>query len=120
MHPVETDRLFLRPIEDRDLPSFVSLNANPEVMRYFPSVLTLQESSALFDRIKRLDQDKGLGLMTVELKETGSLLGFIGLGVPQFEAHFTPCTEIMWRLHQQFWGHGYATEGAKAVLRQGF
>ena len=119
MHPVETHRLFLRPIEDRDLPSFVSLNANPTVMRHFPNVLSPQESRALFDRVKELAQDEGLGLMTVELKDTGALVGFMGLGTPRFLSYFTPCTEIMWRLHQQFWGHGYATEGAKAILKHG-
>ena len=120
MHPVETERLLLRPVENRDLPSFVSLNANPLVMRYFPRTLTAQESGAFFEKVKELARDKGLGLMAVELKNTKSIAGFVGLGTPRFEAHFTPCTEIMWRFHQEFWGHGYATEAAKAVLEQGF
>ena len=42
--------------------------------------------------------------------------GFLGLSVPRFEAHFTPCVEIGWRLGAAHWGHGYATEGARAVL----
>jgi ribosomal-protein-alanine N-acetyltransferase len=37
-----------------------------------------------------------------------------------FQAHFTPCVEIGWRLAREYWGHGYATEGARASLRFAF
>jgi RimJ/RimL family protein N-acetyltransferase len=44
----------------------------------------------------------------------------VGLSVPRFHAHFTPCVEIGWRLSAEYWGRGYATEGAKAALSFGF
>jgi RimJ/RimL family protein N-acetyltransferase len=47
-------------------------------------------------------------------------IGFVGLSVPRFEAHFTPCVEIGWRLAYEYWGRGYATEAARAVLDFGF
>ena len=49
-----------------------------------------------------------------------SFIGFIGLSIPQFEAHFTPCVEIGWRLARAEWGKGYASEGARAALAFGF
>ena len=47
-------------------------------------------------------------------------IGFIGLSVPRFDAHFTPCVEIGWRLAAEHWGAGLATEGARAVLQHAF
>jgi RimJ/RimL family protein N-acetyltransferase len=46
--------------------------------------------------------------------------GFIGLSVPSFEAEFTPCVEVGWRLAADCWGAGYATEGAQAAIAFGF
>lgn len=58
--------------------------------------------------------------MGVEISDTVGFAGFVGLAVPSFEAHFTPCVEVGWRLAVEHWGHGYATEAAKAVLAFGF
>ncbi len=80
-------------------------------------LLTPEESDALADRIQKRLAERGFGLFTAELRETG---GFIGLSAPAFEAHFTPCIEIGWRLACEFWGSGYATDGAYAVLRSVF
>jgi RimJ/RimL family protein N-acetyltransferase len=48
------------------------------------------------------------------------LIGFVGLMVPSFQAHFTPCVEIGWRLAVAHWGQGFATEAARAALAFGF
>jgi RimJ/RimL family protein N-acetyltransferase len=47
-------------------------------------------------------------------------VGFVGLAIPRFDAHFTPCIEIGWRIAAQYWNRSYATEGARAVLTFGF
>jgi RimJ/RimL family protein N-acetyltransferase len=60
------------------------------------------------------------GLFAAEARDTQELAGFVGLMVPQFEAYFTPCVEIGWRLGVHHWNQGLATEGAQAVLRFGF
>jgi len=62
----------------------------------------------------------GFGLWAVEAPGAADFVGFVGLAVPSFEAHFTPCVEIGWRLAREHWGHGYATEAATAALAFGF
>jgi RimJ/RimL family protein N-acetyltransferase len=56
----------------------------------------------------------------VERKDTGRFIGYIGLWPATFPAHFTPAVEVGWRLAADQWGHGYATEGARAALDYGF
>jgi RimJ/RimL family protein N-acetyltransferase len=89
-------------------------------MEYFPSTLSSAESDVLADAIRSHFDEHGWGLWAVDIPEVTSFAGFIGLSRPRFEAHFTPCTEVGWRLDPEFWGYGYATEGAMAVLRFGF
>lgn len=96
------------------------MNADPQVMRYFPSTLTVEESDALLERIGLHFERHGFGLWAVDDKATGEFAGYIGLAVPSFEADFTPCVEIGWRLSAQFWNRGLATEGAASVLRFAF
>jgi RimJ/RimL family protein N-acetyltransferase len=117
---IVTERLILRPFEPRDIDAFVALNADPEVMRYFPSTLSREETVASLERnATRLARD-GFSFNAAELRGTGEFAGFIGLSVPGFEAHFTPCVEIGWRLATRFWNRGLATEGARACLDVGW
>jgi ribosomal-protein-alanine N-acetyltransferase len=71
-------------------------------------------------RAKEHFEKHGFGPWAVEAKDNGSLVGFVGLMVPSFEARFTPCVEIGWRLAFDYWGLGLATEAAREVLRRGF
>jgi RimJ/RimL family protein N-acetyltransferase len=89
-------------------------------MEHFPSVLTGDESNAMVDRIEAHFDRHGFGLWAVEVPNQIPFIGFVGLAIPSFEAHFTPCVEIGWRLAVQCWGHGYATEAARAALTFGF
>lgn len=115
-----TDRLRLRPWEDRDLEPFAAMNADPKVMEFFPACLDRAESDALARRIVAGFVERGYGLWAVEVPQVAAFIGFIGLSVPRFEAHFTPCVEIGWRLAAPFWGQGYAVEGAQVALAFGF
>lgn len=117
---IETPRLILRRWKPEDAAPFAAMNADPEVMRHFPSVLTREESDAGITRNNaRFDRD-GFGFWAAELRATSEFIGFIGLAVPSFEARFTPCVEVGWRLTARFWNQGLATEGARASLRYGF
>ena len=99
---------------------FAAMNRDERVMRYFPALLSVAESDALVQRIEAHFAQHQFGPWAAEMKATGEFAGFIGLSVPRFEAHFTPCVEIGWRLAARFWNQGLATEGARAVLRFGF
>jgi RimJ/RimL family protein N-acetyltransferase len=115
-----TTRLRLRRWRAADAEPFAAMNADPQVMEYFPKRLTREESDSLIARIEQRFERSGFGLWAVEVVDTSTFAGFIGLAVPHFEAHFTPCIEIGWRLAAEFWGRGLATEGARAVLAFGF
>ena len=117
---IETERLLLRPFQDADREPFAALNADPAVMEHFPQRLTRQESDAFVDRIGVRWAEDGVGLWAVERRADGAFLGFTGLARHTFEAPFTPAIEVGWRLAVDAWGHGYATEAARASLRFGF
>jgi RimJ/RimL family protein N-acetyltransferase len=115
-----TARLQLRGWRDDDRPAFAVLNADPQVMAHFPARLDRSTSDDLVDRFVAHWAEHGLGLWAVERRTDGRLLGFTGLSVPGFDAHFTPAVEVGWRLVRDAWGQGYATEAARAALRFGF
>jgi len=117
---IQTPRLRLRPWEAEDLPFFAEMNADPHVMEYLPSVLTPAESDAIVSRIVEHFDRHGFGLWAVKVVGMAPFIGFTGLSVPSFQAHFTPCVEIGWRLARDHWGKGYATEAAKAAIIFGF
>lgn len=113
---ITTDRLILRQWRDDDLAAFAAINQDPAVMRWLGPVMTIDQTSAMLERIRLGWQTNGYGLFAVELHNIPGCIGYIGLAVPRFAAHFMPCVEIGWRLASQYWGHGLATEGAQAVL----
>jgi RimJ/RimL family protein N-acetyltransferase len=113
---LRTERLWLRPWRSSDREPFARLNADPRVMEYFPAPLSRGESVRLADQIQSHIDQYGWGLWAVEIPGVAPFGGFIGLAIPHFEAPFMPCTEIGWRLDPDHWGHGYATEGARAIL----
>lgn len=116
---LETPRLVLRTWEDADLEPFAALNADPEVMRFFASVVDRAGTQASMDRQRESWEQNRFCLWVVE-DRTGAFLGFTGLAVPRFEASFTPCVEIGWRLVRRCWGQGYAPEAAAACLGYAF
>ena len=99
---------------------FADMNADPDVMEYFPAMLSREESDRLADRIEEHFVTHGFGPWALEIPGIASFAGFVGLSVPPFEAPFTPCVEIGWRLARAYWGHGYVTEAARAALNFGF
>src|SRR5688572_12540811 len=116
----ESDRLGFRLWRESDLDQLAKMNADPEVMEFFPRTQTREESAAYIDGASASQAERGFCFWPVEEKGTGDFIGFIGLGVPRFESYFTPCIEIGWRLDKKYWNRGYATEGACACLEYGF
>lgn len=144
---LRTSRLLLRPWCEADRQPFAQLNADPIVMEHFPGTLSRSESDAMVDRIQAGFGERGWGLWAVEVQNRHSkderqppnrdevgppgarnapgppgqgFVGYVGLTIPRFEAHFSPCVEVGWRLAKRAWGHGFATEAARASLQFGF
>jgi RimJ/RimL family protein N-acetyltransferase len=117
---LRTERLILRPWRDQDVAPFAALNADPEVMAEMGGPRHRADSEAAARRIREHFDTHGYGLWAAELPDVESFIGFIGLAIPGFEASFTPCVEIGWRLARAYWGQGYASEGARAALDFGF
>jgi ribosomal-protein-alanine N-acetyltransferase len=117
---LRTERLVLRPWRDSDLEPFAALNADPRVAETLGGPQDRAFSDAMADRIVQEFASRGYGRWAVEVPGVAPFIGFVGLSVPSFEAHFTPAIEIGWRLAHEHWGKGYATEGARAALDFGF
>jgi len=117
---LRTERLLLRAWRRSDRVPFAALNADPVVMEHFPSTLSREESDVFVDRIVDRWTRGRPSLWAVELPGEAEFLGYVGLLEPSFEARFTPCVEVGWRLAAPFWGRGYAPEAARAALDHGF
>lgn len=117
---LQTERLLLRPWEERDREPFAALNADAEVMEYLAKVLSREESDAYIEVARAHFTRYGYGLWAVEERASGAFVGLVGLRWVPYEAHFTPAVEVAWRIHRRFWGQGLATEAAAASLRYGF
>lgn len=113
-------RLNLRRMTSEDLPAVAAMNSDPEVMRYFPACLTTAQSEEFLQCTESSFERHGLGWLAVEWRATREFVGCVGLLVPSFEAAFTPCVEVGWRLCHHVWGRGVATEAARVVLEWGF
>lgn len=113
-------RLGFRPLEESDLDSFAALNADEEVMKFFPNVLTTEQTQELITSYNEHIAEHHFGFYAVDLQETQEFVGIMGLKHINFDTDFTPAVEIGWRFHKKFWSQGLATEGAKRCLRFGF
>ncbi len=116
-----TPRLLLRPWRDADRVPFAAMSADPEVMEFFPDLLTREESDAFIERARQgFAWTGGWGWFAAQERESGAFAGVAGLAPVRFEAHFTPAVEIGWRLARAAWGRGFATEAASAIVTFAF
>jgi RimJ/RimL family protein N-acetyltransferase len=112
---IHTARLCLRLWREEDREPFAELNADPVVMGFSPlPPWTRDESDASFNRIQKHWSDYGFGVWVVEIQ--GQFAGTLGFHRPRFEAFFTPCVEIGYRLMPRWWNQGFATEAGQAAL----
>ncbi len=113
MH-LQTPRLTLREWRDTDLDPLARLNADSDVMRYFPAPLSREEFDALAATAQAHLETHGYGPMVIELDR--HFIGFAGL----YRTTFAPWVEVLWRIAKEHQNRGYATEAARAILTDGF
>lgn len=120
MYLFTSERLGFRNWIESDLPKMAAINSDPEVMEYFPALQDMSQTKSFIDRMQKQYEEKSFTYFAAEILGTGEFIGFIGLSVPVFEAEFTPCVDMGWRLGKRYWNNGYATEGAKRCLEYAF
>ena len=115
---LETERLLLRQFLETDVDLYARICADPEVMRYIGDGSTQTREQTWRSVAAALGHWvlRGYGMYAVEEKSTGTFIGRIGLSNPEG----WPGLEAGWLLGRPHWGHGYATEGAKAVVRMAY
>lgn len=120
--PIElsTERLLLRQWRSDDYKPFARLNSDPVVMEYFPWLLDREKSDTVAEKFRSRIREQGWGFWAVEVRGVAPFIGFVGLNRPDPPVPISPCVEIGWRLLSEYWGHGYASEAARAALRCGF
>ena len=117
---IETERLVLRQWREADRAPFAALNADPEVMAHFPTLLSRRESDAAVDRQVAAIAATGRGFLALERRADGAFLGFVGVQPTGPTLPFGGDPEIGWRLARHAWGQGYASEAAWAALADAF
>lgn len=117
---LQTQRLKLRQWVKEDFQPFAAMSADPQVMAFYPSTLSEEESNVMAMKIQGLIAERGWGFWAVETLDSGAFVGFVGLHIPTYDLPCSPCVEIGWRLARPFWGKGYATEAAKESLAFAF
>ncbi len=113
----KSERLGFRNWIEGDKIPFYKMNSDQEVMKYFPKTLSKEESDHLVERLSNHFIEFNFTFFAVDELKTGKFIGFIGMVHSKFDAHFTPCVEIGWRLQQESWNNGFATEGALKCLQ---
>lgn len=113
-------RLGFRNWLEQDLELMAAISANVEVMQFFPRPASFEQTDQFIKRMQDQFDENDFCYFAVDKLEDSSFIGFIGLMLQDYEADFTPCVDIGWRLDPTAWNKGYATEGALACLGYGF
>ncbi len=116
---LETERLILRQWRDSDAGAFAAMNADPEVMRYFPKLLTQAKSDAMLGRVREKWRREGFSFAAVEVKGAG-FIGFAAYGtlVDYRGVGQEGYGRLSLAERGDFWG-GYVSAGASFAGREG-
>ncbi|APY09286.1 GNAT family N-acetyltransferase [Winogradskyella sp. J14-2] len=119
---IESERLYLRPINEDDDQDFFELDSNPRVHEFLGNnpVTSIEESRAYIKSILQQYKDYGVGRLAMIKKDTGEFIGWCGLKFEREVRKGFDYYDLGYRLKERFWGHGYATEAAIASLSYGF
>ena len=121
---LETPRLILRPFEKSDAEAFFELEKNPNVHKYLWQNPTqnIEETIKTIEYVLKQYEERGIGRFSTILKETGELIGWTGIKFinDHIENGNTNFYDYGYRLGEQFWNKGYASEATKAWFDYGF
>jgi RimJ/RimL family protein N-acetyltransferase len=115
-----TERLVLRRWRESDVVPLAEMNADPQVMRYFPRLYSLEETRARIAVWSEHFAKRGYAPWAVEAPGLASCMGVVGPALISGDIAIAGRMEILWRLGREFWGKGYAVEAARAALRDAF
>lgn len=111
-----TDRLGFRNWNLTDIDKMHEINSDEKVMEFFPNIPTRGQTEEFIERMKKQYENKGFCYFAVDKLDNNEFLGFIGLSEQTYEAGFTPCVDIGWRIKSSEWNKGFASEGAKKCI----
>ncbi len=117
---LETERLIMRDWEPRDRDAYAAIVMDPHVRRFYFDTPSRDDVEAMLDRFIEFTKRDGFGLLAVERKSDGALLGDVGIIPVGMPVRGNPPVEIGWLLGQQYWGQGYAPEAAQAWIDYAF
>lgn len=109
-------RLGFRNWHFADIDKMHEINSDEKVMEFFPGIPTKEQTAEFVERMKKQFEDKKFCYFAVDKLHDSEFIGFIGLSEQTYEADFTPCVDIGWRIKRSEWNNGFATEGAKKCL----
>ena len=132
--PLETARLRLRHLTPADATDLADLHGDPEVMRFIDDGRPVPRATVERDTLPAILREyatrpTGLGRFAADDRATGEFLGWFALRPPTSVGltggdltgdHLTGTLELGYRLRRAAWGRGYATEGARALVRTAF
>ncbi|WP_422105144.1 GNAT family N-acetyltransferase [Winogradskyella sp.] len=119
---LETKRLFLRPIAKTDAQDFFDMDSNPKVHLFLGNnpVTSIAQSKSKIEEVLQQYKDYGVGRLAIIKKDSGEFVGWSGLKFERELRKTFDYYDLGYRLKEEFWGHGYATEAAIASLDYGF
>lgn len=115
---LETERLSLRHLEPADATGIFAVIGDPIAMQYYPQPFTWEDADTWVERNRQRYETDGYGLYAVVLKSTGELIG--DCGVTRQIVEGVPEMEVGYHFQRKHWGHGYATEAARACMTLAF
>lgn len=119
-HLFSSERLGFRNWNLTDIDKMQEINSDEKVMEFFPSLPTKAQTTVFIERMQNLFKEKEFCYFAVDKLEGNEFIGFIGLSEQTYEADFTPCIDIGWRIKSSEWNKGYASEGAKQCIDYAF
>jgi ribosomal-protein-alanine N-acetyltransferase len=115
---LETARLRLRRFRDSDVDAIFAIIGDDVAMQYYPKTFKRSDAVQWIERNSRRYREHGHGLFAVTLKDDVDLIGDCGVIKQEIEGE--TLLEVGYHFRRDQWGHGYATEAARACMGLAF